>query len=483
MAFSEQTPGLGLPQWMGADKLEREDFNGSFLILDKAIDGKQATLVSGTNIRTVNGTTLLGSGNITVGGGSGTSPVERVIGFTADCHVRLTPGENHSEAIQVEINRVAGAGGGAGSRGKLILRAGRYIIDSPINMHTIVMEGEGNSTILDFTNLTGNQSVFQDNYVGEGVAIFKNMSLESETDYPTSSTGKIRSVRRTLIIDNVNIRGGGSGIQIGQTTQSPHNNVITNCTIDVPTNGISISANNEINNNIIANNKINCTNVPINIKGNDNLITGNICGEASGSYSAAGIICIGNNNRISDNLLIWCSSTTARGNVALGSATATDPYSYNNTVSGNVVLRGNTGISLNRAERNTIVGNSLYNGNQHAIYLNFSSQNTIVGNYCESYNGTGIYSTNSVMLTICSNTVLYSATNINVSGGNTHMISGNNVLAYSYDSTQYSIRIGAGVTDSFVTGNNIIGKAVTNSSGNTTNTILNNKHLNTAQGW
>jgi hypothetical protein len=37
------------------------------------IDSKQATLVSGTNIKTVNGTSLLGSGNITISGGTSTS--------------------------------------------------------------------------------------------------------------------------------------------------------------------------------------------------------------------------------------------------------------------------------------------------------------------------------------------------------------------------------------------------------------------------
>lgn len=39
--------------------------------LQTAIDGKQATLVSGTNIKTVNGTSLLGSGDLVVAGSSG----------------------------------------------------------------------------------------------------------------------------------------------------------------------------------------------------------------------------------------------------------------------------------------------------------------------------------------------------------------------------------------------------------------------------
>lgn len=39
--------------------------------LDTALSGKQDTLVSGTNIKTVNGTTLLGSGDLVVSGGGG----------------------------------------------------------------------------------------------------------------------------------------------------------------------------------------------------------------------------------------------------------------------------------------------------------------------------------------------------------------------------------------------------------------------------
>ncbi len=38
-----------------------------------ALNAKQATLVSGTNIKTINGTSLLGSGDITISGGGGIS--------------------------------------------------------------------------------------------------------------------------------------------------------------------------------------------------------------------------------------------------------------------------------------------------------------------------------------------------------------------------------------------------------------------------
>ena len=39
--------------------------------IDTALSGKQATLVSGTNIKTVNNESLLGSGNISISGGGG----------------------------------------------------------------------------------------------------------------------------------------------------------------------------------------------------------------------------------------------------------------------------------------------------------------------------------------------------------------------------------------------------------------------------
>ena len=42
--------------------------------VDGAISGKQDTLISGTNIKTVNGESILGSGNISIEGGSGSNP-------------------------------------------------------------------------------------------------------------------------------------------------------------------------------------------------------------------------------------------------------------------------------------------------------------------------------------------------------------------------------------------------------------------------
>jgi hypothetical protein len=45
--------------------------------LQAALDAKQATLVSATNIKTINGTTILGSGDMVVGGGSGPTALKK----------------------------------------------------------------------------------------------------------------------------------------------------------------------------------------------------------------------------------------------------------------------------------------------------------------------------------------------------------------------------------------------------------------------
>jgi hypothetical protein len=49
--------------------------------LQTALNAKQATLVSGTNIKTVNGNSLLGSGNLTITGGSGLVGYHNIMGF------------------------------------------------------------------------------------------------------------------------------------------------------------------------------------------------------------------------------------------------------------------------------------------------------------------------------------------------------------------------------------------------------------------
>ena len=61
------TPNLSLKKPLKTESYTITDVtNDNMDILDSAIDGKQAELVSGTNIKTLNSTSLLGSGDVTV---------------------------------------------------------------------------------------------------------------------------------------------------------------------------------------------------------------------------------------------------------------------------------------------------------------------------------------------------------------------------------------------------------------------------------
>lgn len=72
------------------------DFDTRLTSAETSISGKQATLVSGTNIKTVNNTSLLGSGNISISGGD-TNVIETVkVNGTA-----LTPDAN--KAVNVIV--------------------------------------------------------------------------------------------------------------------------------------------------------------------------------------------------------------------------------------------------------------------------------------------------------------------------------------------------------------------------------------------
>ena len=58
--------GTGIRMWTGADCYTKAE-------IDTALSGKQATLVSGTNLKTINNESLLGSGNISIQGGGGSN--------------------------------------------------------------------------------------------------------------------------------------------------------------------------------------------------------------------------------------------------------------------------------------------------------------------------------------------------------------------------------------------------------------------------
>lgn len=70
-------------RWTGTDyeavSVTDADIWGTIGDVDVNISRKQDTLVSGTNIKTINGSSVLGSGNLTISGGSGLQGIYNVI--------------------------------------------------------------------------------------------------------------------------------------------------------------------------------------------------------------------------------------------------------------------------------------------------------------------------------------------------------------------------------------------------------------------
>ena len=79
--------------------------------VDTALNGKQATLVSGTNIKTINNTSLLGSGNITIQGG-GSVTVDSALSTTSENPVqnKVITGALNNKADTSSLSTVATSG-------------------------------------------------------------------------------------------------------------------------------------------------------------------------------------------------------------------------------------------------------------------------------------------------------------------------------------------------------------------------------------
>lgn len=84
--------------------------------LQTALDAKQATLVSGTNIKTVNSTSLLGAGNLSVGtvtSVSGTAPIVSSGGATPAISITAASGADAGSMSAADFTKLAGIAAGA----------------------------------------------------------------------------------------------------------------------------------------------------------------------------------------------------------------------------------------------------------------------------------------------------------------------------------------------------------------------------------
>ena len=105
----------GDTQTVLSGKVDNSTFTGYTGDTETALAGKQATLVSGTNIKTINNESILGSGNITIQGGGGGGG-ETVVELTKAQYEALDPPASDTtyiitDAETVDLNDYAPASG------------------------------------------------------------------------------------------------------------------------------------------------------------------------------------------------------------------------------------------------------------------------------------------------------------------------------------------------------------------------------------
>jgi len=311
---------------------------------DQDLSDKQATLVSGSNIKTINSAPILGAGDLVIaGGGGGVASVRSVIGTstagwtTADCDY-LCDGTADDVEINAAITALPANGG------EVLILDGTYNMADSIKITSrsnVSICGNGNTTIL------------------------KRM-YDSTT---AANPGVISLITATYCsIKDLQIYGGVADANIHMSSSS--NNTITGNTFASSTVGIDIFS---CNNNIISGNVVTDMVRALYIKHSSdyNVISSNICNNSS--YSGIELS-DSSNNAISGNILKNCT----RGIRLLG-------YSDDNTVSGNAVNGGYRGIIL-AGSGSAILGNTLKNF-PIGIILSYATNSVVTGNNCMK--GTG----------------------------------------------------------------------------------------------
>ena len=165
---------------------------GTVLTAHQDISGKQDKLVSGTNIKTINGQSILGSGNITIEGGSGAYGL--VNHGTSDTEFALTPNTLHvwDEVASLTLTLGSGQSGvaneyvfqftsGATATSLTLPDDIKWANDSPPTIST--------DKIYQISILNGLASVLE---FSNAVALIDNLcELDGQTiyfRYPTAST-------------------------------------------------------------------------------------------------------------------------------------------------------------------------------------------------------------------------------------------------------------------------------------------------------
>lgn len=143
--------------------------------------GIQPTLVSGTSIKTINGTTLLGSGDITVGGGITVGTTAITSGTTT--RILLQVGSVVQQSSMLTLNDTGVAGSTTANFANTFKRVGNNFELYGANGGTLMISSEGGGTALNFTSSFQNVHTAGNNHnfrIGTGApvsAMYINSSL------------------------------------------------------------------------------------------------------------------------------------------------------------------------------------------------------------------------------------------------------------------------------------------------------------------
>ena len=121
---------------------------GTVITAHQDISGKQDKLISGSTIKTINGQSLLGSGNITISGGSGDGGTSSGGGLTIQEYIQL---DGALSNIRLEANRAHILIGKAGNSYNITLPDAGYVGDE--NCSLIIYAGSYGEIAINGTGM------------------------------------------------------------------------------------------------------------------------------------------------------------------------------------------------------------------------------------------------------------------------------------------------------------------------------------------
>ena len=160
------------------------------------LDDKQDKLVSGTNIKTINNTSLLGSGNIDIQGGGGTS-IERLYTFN-DAYVRWCSGETFPVAFCGD-STIAGFGTSRGKANAWVARLSEKLKydcnNSNVKLYNLAQSGTTTPQPSQFEDWFGDGATYSDTkMVGIGWGINDRLSATSKKNYYETQFSEVEAL-------------------------------------------------------------------------------------------------------------------------------------------------------------------------------------------------------------------------------------------------------------------------------------------------